>query len=78
MRVLRVGEQHYINIETIRLIDFDTQPYIKILVKGNRVYDLRYTKENYVEFCKKLVEKIVDDKIKIVDMNEIENEVNGL
>lgn len=78
MRVLRVGEQHYINIETIELIDFDTQPYIKIIVFGNRVYDLRYTKEKYVEFCKKLVEKIVDDKIKIVDMNEIENEVNGL
>lgn len=78
MRVIRVSEGHYINIDTIWLIDFDTHPYIKIVVNGSRIYDLEYTKENYDEFCKKLVEKIVDDEVKIVDLNEIEKEVNKL
>ena len=76
MRLLRIGEGHYINIDAIWLIVFDTQPYIKIFVNGNRLYYLRFTNENYDEFCKKLVEKIVDEEVKIVDLNDIENEGN--
>ena len=78
MRVIRVSEGHYINIDTIWLIDFDTPPYIKIVVNGIRIYELEYMKENYDKFCKKLVEKIVDDEVKIVDLKDIEKEVNLL
>ena len=75
MKVLRVGERHYINIDTITSINCDIPPFIQIAVKGNKFYDLRYTEENYVEFCTKLIEKIIDDEIKIVDLQEIKNEV---
>ena len=78
MRVIRVIEGYYINIDTIWLIDFVTYPYIKIVVNGDRMYKLEYTKEKYDKICKKLVEKIVDDEVKIVDLNDIEKEVNLL
>jgi len=78
MRILIIGDSHYINIDTITSINCDIEPFIKIVVNGNKFYDLRYTQKYFDEFCKKLIEKIVDDKIKIVDMRDIKNEVNIL
>lgn len=75
MRFLHIKERHYINIDSILSINWGTKPFIQIVVNGHKLYDLRYTQENYDEFCIKLVEKIADDELKIVDMQQIKNEV---
>ena len=78
MRVLIINEGYYINIDKICCINYAIEPFIKIIVNGNKFYDLRYTEKHFDKFCKKLVEKILDDNIKIVDMRDIRKEVNTL
>ena len=71
MRLLRIGEGHYINIDAISSINCERQPYIQIEMNENQVYEFRYIKDNCVEFYTKLIEKIIDDEIKIVDIQQI-------
>ena len=78
MRFLHLGERHYINIDTILSINCSIPHFIQIDVNGNIVYDLQYTEKHFDEFCNKLIEKIVDETVKIVDMHDIKKEVEHL
>lgn len=78
MRFLIIDEGYYINIDKICCINYAIEPFIKIIVNGNKFYDLQYTEKHFDEFCKKLIEKIVDETVKIVDMHDIKKEVEHL
>jgi len=78
MRLLYIGPFYGINIDAISSIDYTMKPYIKIVVNGYKVYELQYLDSNYDEYCNKLIEKIVDETVKIVDMRDIKKEVEHL
>ncbi len=78
MRLLYIGEFYVINIDAISSIDYTMEPYIKIIVNGYKVYKLRYFDSNYDKYCNKLIEKIADETVKIIDMRDLKKEVENL
>lgn len=78
MRLLYIGPFYGINIDAISSINCAMKPYIKIVVNGCKDYDLKYLDSNYDEYCNKLIEKLVDETVKIVDMRDIKKEVEHL